>query len=90
MNMCGKYLKGGGRGLLEDTVPAFALRDWRKHRNFNDDSRQPDRDSKGVKAKVKLSLKTYCGGGGIAPRILDVGARRRGIVSSMPRPLYPR
>jgi hypothetical protein len=46
---------------------------------------------------VKLSLcltkhhamKTYTGSGGIAPRILDLGTRWRGMVSFTPRPLYP-
>jgi hypothetical protein len=33
-------------------------------------------------------MKTY-GGGGIAPRILDIGTRRW-VVSFTPRPLYPR
>jgi hypothetical protein len=30
------------------------------------------------------------GGGGIAPRILDLGTRRRWVASFAPRPLYPR
>jgi hypothetical protein len=46
--------------------------------------------------KVKLSLcltkhhamKTDWGSGGIAPRILDLGARRRWVVSFTPRSLY--
>jgi hypothetical protein len=51
-----------------------------------------------VKVKVKLSLcltehhamKTYGESGGIAPRILDLGTRKRRVVSFTPRPLYPR
>jgi len=50
------------------------------------------------KVKVKLSLcltkhharKTYCGSGGIAPLILDLGTRWRWAVSFTARPLYPR
>jgi hypothetical protein len=46
--------------------------------------------------KVKFSLcltkhhamKAYCGSGGIAPRILDLGTRCRWVVSFTPRPLY--
>jgi hypothetical protein len=34
-------------------------------------------------------MKTYCGSGDIAPRILDLGTRRRRVVSFTPRPLYP-
>jgi len=49
-----------------------------------------------LKLKVKLSLcltkhhamKTDWGSGGIAPRILDLGARRRWVVSFTPRSLY--
>jgi hypothetical protein len=49
------------------------------------------------KLKVKLSLyltkhqatKTYWSGG-IVPRILDLGTRRRRVVSFTLRPLYPR
>jgi hypothetical protein len=36
-----------------------------------------------------LALKVYCGSGGIAPRILDLGARWRWVVSFTLRPLYP-
>jgi hypothetical protein len=47
--------------------------------------------------KVKLllcltehhAMKTYGGSGDIAPRILDLGTRRRWVVSFTPRPLYP-
>jgi hypothetical protein len=50
-----------------------------------------------VRVKVKLSLclikhhgmKTYCGSGCIAPRILDLGTRWRRVVSFTSRPLYP-
>jgi hypothetical protein len=35
------------------------------------------------------ALKAYCGSGGIAPRILDVGTRWRWVVSFTPGPLYP-
>jgi hypothetical protein len=49
-----------------------------------------------VKVKVNLSLyltkhhamKTYCGSGGIAPRILNLGSRWKRVVSFTPRPLY--
>jgi hypothetical protein len=34
-------------------------------------------------------IKPYWGGGGIAPRILDLGVRRRWVVSFTPRPHYP-
>jgi hypothetical protein len=34
------------------------------------------------------ALKTYCGSGGIAPRILDLGTRWRWVVSFTPRPHY--
>jgi hypothetical protein len=34
-------------------------------------------------------MKTYWENGGIAPRILDLGARLRSVVSFTPRPLYP-
>jgi hypothetical protein len=34
-------------------------------------------------------MKAYCGSGGIAPRILDLGTRWRWVVSFMLRPLYP-
>jgi hypothetical protein len=33
-------------------------------------------------------MKTYGGSGGIAPRILDLGTRRRWVVSFTPRPFY--
>jgi hypothetical protein len=36
------------------------------------------------------AMKTYWGSGGIAPRMLDLGTRRRWVVSFTPRPLYPR
>jgi hypothetical protein len=47
--------------------------------------------------KVKLSLrltkhhamKTYCGSGGVAPCILDLGTRWRSVISFTPRTLYP-
>jgi hypothetical protein len=35
-------------------------------------------------------MKTCCGNGGIAPRILNHGTSWRWVVSFMPRPLYPR
>jgi hypothetical protein len=35
------------------------------------------------------SMKTYWGSGGIVPYILDLGTRRRWVVSFTPRPLYP-
>jgi hypothetical protein len=35
------------------------------------------------------ALKAYWGGGGTAPRILDLGTRQRWVVSFTPRPLYP-
>jgi hypothetical protein len=35
------------------------------------------------------AMKAYCGSGGIAPRILDVGTRWRLVVSFTSRPLYP-
>jgi hypothetical protein len=35
------------------------------------------------------AMKTYCGSGGIAPRILDLGTRWRWVVIFIPRPLYP-
>jgi hypothetical protein len=34
-------------------------------------------------------MKAYWGSGSIAPRILDLGTRWRGVVSFAPRPLYP-
>jgi hypothetical protein len=34
-------------------------------------------------------MKAYEGSGVIAPRILDLGSRRRWVVSFTPRPLYP-
>jgi hypothetical protein len=34
-------------------------------------------------------MKTYCGSGDIAPRILDLGTRWKRVVSFTPRPLYP-
>jgi hypothetical protein len=36
------------------------------------------------------SMKVYWGSGGIAPRILDLGTKRRWVVSFTPRLLYPR
>jgi hypothetical protein len=50
-----------------------------------------------LKVKVKLSLcstkhyamKTYCGSGGIAPRILNLDTRWRWVVNFTPRALYP-
>jgi hypothetical protein len=33
-------------------------------------------------------MKTYLGSGGIAPRILDLGTRRRWVVSFTPRPRF--
>jgi hypothetical protein len=33
---------------------------------------------------------TYWRSGGIAPRVLDLGTRCRGVVSFTPRPLYPK
>jgi hypothetical protein len=51
-----------------------------------------------VQVKVELSpcflltehhtMKVYWGSGGIAPCILDLGSRWRGVVSFMPQPLY--
>jgi hypothetical protein len=49
------------------------------------------------KKKVKLSLyltkhhaiRAYWGSEGIAPRILDLGTRWRGVISFPLRPLYP-
>jgi hypothetical protein len=35
------------------------------------------------------AMKTYWGSGSIAPRILDLSTRWRGVVSLTPRPLYP-
>jgi hypothetical protein len=35
------------------------------------------------------AIKAYCGSGGIAPRILDLGTRWRWVVSFTPRPPYP-
>jgi hypothetical protein len=35
------------------------------------------------------AMKTYCGSGGIGPRILDLGTRWRWVVSFTPRSLYP-
>jgi hypothetical protein len=35
-------------------------------------------------------MKTYWGSGGIGPRILDLGTRKRWVVSFTLRPLYPR
>jgi hypothetical protein len=35
-------------------------------------------------------MKAYCGSGGIASRILDLGTRWRWVFSLTPRPLYPR
>jgi hypothetical protein len=35
-------------------------------------------------------MKAYCGNGGIAPRILDLGTRWRRVVSFTSRALYPR
>jgi hypothetical protein len=34
-------------------------------------------------------MKTYCGSGGIAPRILDLCTKWRWVVRFTPRPLYP-
>jgi hypothetical protein len=34
-------------------------------------------------------MKTYCGSGGIGPRILNLGTRWKWVVSFTPRPLYP-
>jgi hypothetical protein len=34
-------------------------------------------------------MKAYSGSGGIAPCILDLGTRRKWVVSFTPRPLYP-
>jgi hypothetical protein len=34
-------------------------------------------------------MKAYWRGGGLAPRILDLGTRWRPVVSFTPRPLYP-
>jgi hypothetical protein len=34
------------------------------------------------------AMKTYCGSGGIAPRILDLGTRWRLVVSFTPLPLF--
>jgi len=34
------------------------------------------------------ATKTYWGSGAITPRILDLGTRRRWVVSFTPRPLY--
>jgi hypothetical protein len=50
------------------------------------------------KVKVKLSLRltkhhamrAHWGSWGIAPRILDLGTRRRWVVGFTPRPLYPK
>jgi len=39
---------------------------------------------------VHHAMKTYWENGGIAPRVLNVGARWRWVVSFMSRPLYPR
>jgi len=47
------------------------------------------------KGKVPVLNKAPCredvsGSGGIVPRILNLGARWRRVVSFAPRPLYPR
>jgi hypothetical protein len=34
-------------------------------------------------------MRAYCGSGGVAPRILDLGTRLRWVVNFTPRLLYP-
>ena len=47
-----------------------------------------NRTGKGKGASVSV-VKACRGSRGIAPRILNLSARRRGVVNITPRPLYP-
>jgi hypothetical protein len=40
----GKDVEGSGNGLIQDTILAFACRDWGKHENLSQDSRSLGRD----------------------------------------------
>jgi hypothetical protein len=40
------------------------------------------------KIRTSNAMKAYWGSGGIAPRILDLGTRKKSVVSFPTRPLY--